>query len=183
MTDIKQPDWDNAPEDATHWKDFGHNGFWIKDLDVNTGKHKYQSIFGGWMLGTYASNRAVLIKRPTKSLVYTQAMCDAGEWPLVGMECEIRNGGRNHRGIIKYISNSYVIAELTNPNYEQHFHAQGLKVRPIDTRTDKEKAREAAINELVEVLSNSYTDTTDIVKADNNFNHYAEALIKAGYSK
>ena len=183
MTDLKQPDWDNAPKDATHWEDFGRDGFWIKDLDVNTGKHSFLDAPDHWRLGFCGGSRADLIKRPTKPLVYTRAMCDAGELPLGGMECEIRNGGTNHRGIIKYISNSHVIVELTNPNYEQHFHAKGLKFRPIDTRTNKEKEHEAAINELAKVLSNSYTDTTDIVKADNNFNHYAEALVKAGYSK
>tara|TARA_R110000764_G_scaffold197796_1_gene283049 strand:- start:1045 stop:1593 length:549 start_codon:yes stop_codon:yes gene_type:complete len=182
MTDIKQPDWDNAPEDATHCEFFGRFGFWIKDWDVATGEHSFLNTSGLWMLGTYASNRA-LTKRPTKSPVYTQVMCDAGEPPLVGMECEIINCGNNHKGVIKYISTSYVIVKLVGLNHEQHFHAKGLKFRPIDTRTDKEKAREAAINELVKVLSNSYTDTTDIVNADGNFNHYAEALVKAGYSK
>ena len=164
MTDIKQPDWDSAPEDATHWEYFGcngRNGFWIKDWDVATGKHSFLNASGPWMLGTYASDCPDPTKRPTKSLVYTQAMRDEGEPPLAGMECEIRNGSITHRGIIKYISNSHVIAELTSPNYEQHFYAKGLKFRPIDTRTDKEKAIDSVYRSDLSVkenLKNAYDE-------------------------
>tara|TARA_R110000737_G_scaffold115317_1_gene148182 strand:+ start:172 stop:666 length:495 start_codon:yes stop_codon:yes gene_type:complete len=159
MTNIKQPDWDNAPEDATHWECFGRNGFWIKDWDVATGEHMFLNTTGRWMLGTYASNRTALTKRPAKSPVYTQAMCDAGELPLIGMECKLIYCSANYIGTIKYISTSCVVVKQTGRNYERAISIKGLKFRPIDTRTDKEKAVNSVYNGNLSVrdnLANAY---------------------------
>lgn len=41
--------------------------------------------------------------------VYTQAQCDAGELPSVGMECLFKHGGYDVAGVVAAITNEYIV--------------------------------------------------------------------------
>ncbi|QDP67552.1 MAG: hypothetical protein Unbinned5350contig1004_59 [Prokaryotic dsDNA virus sp.] len=83
--------------------------------------------------------------------VFTQAMADAGELPQVGMECMILNTNCSRpkyiKGLIKYIGDLMIYAYVDSG--ERCDNVKTLKFKPIDTRTDKEKAIEEAITNLM----------------------------------
>ena len=78
----------------------------------------------------------------TTKLVFTQAMADNGELPVVGMECMILNTNCSRpkyiKGLIKYVGDLMIYAYIENG--ERCDNVKTLKFKPIDTRTDKEKA-------------------------------------------
>ena len=132
--------WDEAPEWATHEgtpKGMQNNSrYWV-------GENNYQCRRVNGVMNTYGkeytwyfSTFTDLTARTYKP-VYTQAMCDAGTLPSVGMEC-------------CYSSSSMVIwNECTVIAYYDGFvwtsdngirSLANTKFKPIDTRTDEEKA-------------------------------------------
>lgn len=79
--------------------------------------------------------------------VFTQAMADNGELPQVGVEC-IGTSSRGlvmtewEKGSIIFSSPTYTIFKTSN-NIEfccNHLLGQDFKYKPIDNRSDKEKA-------------------------------------------
>ena len=72
--------------------------------------------------------------KPTKS-IYTKAMSDNGEPPLVGMECMI-NG---HKRVILLTADND--GDYVTMNNGGIYDSDGIhNIKPIDNRTDKEKA-------------------------------------------
>jgi len=90
MSDI---DWSKAPEGTTHYSpETGEdNPCWVKMLDSgflykaenHFNKHKDTP----WMKGSFNFVDLTIKPKPESKPVYTQAMADKGELPLVGMEC------------------------------------------------------------------------------------------------
>jgi len=77
--------------------------------------------------------------------VFTQAMKEAGEMPSVGMECsvyEINQDETHDKAIIKYISKSTCVYEVKTGDLKGEYsqYPVSLKFKPIDIRTDREKA-------------------------------------------
>ncbi len=87
--------------------------------------------------------------------VYTQAMCDAGELPPVGVGCMIMVKNDWFKCIVDYVGTGVLC--YTNMDGEQH----GVRVKtgqvhraifkPLDTRTDEEKLidEKKMINDLI----------------------------------
>ena len=84
---------------------------------------------------------ASMVGKPPQP-VFTQAMADNGELPQVGMECMILNANCSRpkyiKGLIKYVGDLVIYAYVENG--ERCDNVKTLKFKPIDTRTDKEKA-------------------------------------------
>ena len=130
--------WKDAPEDATHYNpsDFVELCKYYK----LSGK-EYVYFYNGCWESSGASKKGLdecLIERPKPSqLVFTQAMADNGELPVVGMECCYSSLNRivwNKCTIIAY----YDGFVWTSDNGIRQLSLTAFK--PIDTRTDKEKA-------------------------------------------
>ena len=154
MSDIN---WDEAPEGATHYaqETMVNKACWINDFDsviryVTVDEYNKRPSHFVWLLGSVDEDDDRVTKRPVKP-VYTQAMCDAGTLPSVGSK-------------VQYIGNDdYLVEfdisdgdELTCLVHTKDFegesigvyrHKSGFSVsilnqliKPIDTRTDEEKA-------------------------------------------
>ena len=87
----------------------------------------------------------------TTKLVFTQAMADNGELPVVGMECQFKFQHQNEDEfdwcfvIGKSKDSDWLIFHDKNIESFSHNINKGVYVfKPIDTRTDKEKAIDAA---------------------------------------
>jgi hypothetical protein len=111
-------------------------------------------------------NRCVYETRQPKP-IYTQAMCDAGELPLVGMECMVIGDKEidddYHKCII--VANTepvkgmpvavfMIIDYAGKPYYYSHCSYQNFK--PLDTRTNKQKLADS-INKHLELEYNNHT--------------------------
>ena len=135
MSDIN---WDEAPEWATHEgtpKGMQNNSrYWV-------GENNYQCRRVNGVMNTYGkeytwyfSTFTDLTARQSKP-VYTQAMCDAGTLPSVGMECQSSVGIVT----VKFIGRNCFIVDDGNEEFhltKKHcLHA----FKPIDTRTDEQK--------------------------------------------
>lgn len=152
MSDIN---WDEAPEGATHHI----NVLFDKSLSefvtvCNNGRIKYLGISKKTMWGhntdkdkcfevtakplLTASNVTNKNKKPT----YTQEMADNGELPQVGMLCEFKHGGYDTEGTVTAITKEYIVlTECTGKERIRKLSESPIK--PIDTRTDKEKAMQS----------------------------------------
>ena len=75
--------------------------------------------------------------------VFTQAMADNGELPQVGMECQTSTG----KVIVKYAGKNVFVTECGD-GFESTLSKKGAlhSLKPIDTRTDKEKAIDDILN-------------------------------------
>jgi len=140
MTDI---DWSKAPEGATHY-DTAHDVYpWIKCQ----GDSVYFWYVDVWDLSCLTNIlTANLVKRPGISNVkpvFTQKMADAGELPSVGMECMvIDNSLMNHvyeKCVILFVG-IYKVVYTSDSCVERFSNIDEVKFKPIDTRTDEEKA-------------------------------------------
>jgi len=86
---MSEIDWSLAPEGATHYDTRIDVYPWLKE-DDNGNKYWHHS---QWV--NYANDIGVndsIFARPEAKPVYTQAMCDAGTLPLVGMKCMVESG-------------------------------------------------------------------------------------------
>ena len=87
------------------------------------------------------------------SKVFTQAMADNGELPLVGMECMVVDSSlMNHeyeKCVILFVG-IYKVVYTSESCVERFSNLDEVIFKPIDTRTDKEKA----IDDMVEHLTN-----------------------------
>ena len=117
----------------------------------------------------YIENNAIPIKQD-KEMIYTKEMQEAGELPKVGMKFLDRNNN-----LSKCISLSAILnqtAWLVTYSYGACFNAclaDKSNIHHIDTRTDKEKAKDDLFNAMigVEVLSNLHAidELFDLIKA------------------
>lgn len=89
-----------------------------------------------------------LAKKDAKPLVYTQAMHEAELPPIVGMECLIFNGQLLNpiyeKSQVDFIG-CHIIVYSSDSCTERTCNLELVKFKPIEARTDKEKA----INEVV----------------------------------
>ena len=81
-------------------------------------------------------------KRKPSQPVFTQSMADNGELPQVGMECMLSNGVTYEKATILFVSDKHVV--YLNDDGEWCKYRSDIDVKPIDTRTDKEKAIDEA---------------------------------------
>ena len=155
------------PEGATHKQDVF---FYKKEC---TCWYVYMS---GWKPNTvanqlrgWAESNLTPIKQD-KEMIYTKEMQESGELPKVGMKFLDRNNN-----LSKCISLSAILnqtAWLVTYSYGACFNAclaDKSNIHHIDTRTDKEKAKDDLFNAMigVEVLSNLHAidELFDLIKA------------------
>jgi len=92
--------------------------------------------------------------------VYTQAMADNGELPSVGMECMYKDActGNYIEVEVLFINEWSIVLKQTGEGYGKDVsvakHVNDVKLKPIDTRTDKEKAIEEYIVTLPPITVN-----------------------------
>lgn len=146
--------WKGAPEGATHYMPTSEMfcEAWIKGVSDNS----YAYIIIGddnqdWDVATFSRPKVAmsfLVKRPRpKPLpVFTKAMSDAGELPQVGMECMYKDShtGKYILVEVMYISEWAIVIRQVGEGYGKDVeiakHISDVKLEPVDTRTDKEKA-------------------------------------------
>lgn len=75
--------------------------------------------------------------------VYTQEMHDNGELPPVGSECLIMYSSSNYKGTITYMGDGVGCYHSKDNNKEYTFSFNAVKFKPLDTRTDQDKLRDA----------------------------------------
>ena len=139
MSDI---DWSKAPEGTTHYSpETGEdNPCWVKMLDSgflykaenHFNKHKDTP----WMKGSFNFVDLTIKPKPESKPVYTQAMADNGELPLVGMECsvyEINQDETHDKTTIKYISDSTCVYEVKSGDLKGEYaqYPTSLKFKPL----------------------------------------------------
>lgn len=95
--------------------------------------------------------------------VYTQAMCDAGELPPVGVRCEICydvDGLFFNGSVIAYFNDK---AWLDMEGKHPVCFVKDTVFRPIDTRTDQEKLIDEVAKSLVDSYKKSFNDRAKIL--------------------
>lgn len=163
-------DWSKAPVGATHYtpEDSGNFACWWKPDGFGwVYKVKDRSVV--WQNGETPTNKAV--PRPLEKPTFTQDMADAGELPEVGSEYLSRG--------VKFKSMCYGY----NQNYKQvcvgkdengclEYHLRSM-IKPIDTRTDEEKAKDALVNDIKQELVSGHATAEALVDKImfNMFNH------------
>lgn len=125
------------------------------------------------------------IKRPTTSLVYTQEMYDAGEDPIVGMECSLSftfNQEDKNIVTVLYMSKKYCIA--SKEGLEQQYYREYMTFKPIITKIDKELVQEA----IYKIINDGTVDNTqkaniitDIV-CERTYSHYDPIFNKVHFT-
>ena len=133
-------DWSKAPEDATH--------YWpAMDSFYKFSKHDNDFVWQNceWQRCSSIDRfGGELTEKP--SPVFTQEMSDNGELPQVGMVVMVKNKCDAHpklkRAAIKYMGDLVVYNYMDCP--ERCDKNINLVFRPIDTRTDKQKAIDKA---------------------------------------
>ena len=112
------------------------------------------------------SNKTPLEPAVKKPLVYTQAMADNGELPSVGMKClinfpDVDNAWYEY--IIDFIGNYTLIASCKG-DVERFSHINDVHLKPIDTRTTKEKALDE-LRDLDDSICNNIDWLADLLQA------------------
>ena len=133
--------WKNAPEGATH---YGTSGNFFKETDGKFAIFTCGLLYGGWLVDNQAQpSRINLTPKPVQP-VFTRSMADNGELPVVGMDCMIHHECAAKDSWVKVyivaVTEDYIISKSNGSAFEQHYHIKSLSFKPIDTRTDKEKA-------------------------------------------
>ena len=112
------------------------------------------------------SNKKLQVKQEN---VYTQAMFDAGEKPLVGMKVKVIHYNDADTGAITYIGKDVACYMSYTLNAERSLPIRAVKFRPIDTRTPEEKAAEELsdakveqVDELSFIYSHWFDDCLDL---------------------
>tara|TARA_R110000772_G_scaffold222931_3_gene333361 strand:+ start:1325 stop:2071 length:747 start_codon:yes stop_codon:yes gene_type:complete len=132
--------WKNAPDGATHYgyeTETHYKGFY-KILDVSDG---FWHDGSRWLMTeSWPDITPKPEVKPTP--VYTKEMADNGVFPVVGMECLVLNTNCSNpkyiKALIKYVGQKVVYNYMDYP--ERCDNVKTLKFKPLDTRTDKEKA-------------------------------------------
>lgn len=161
-------DWTKAPEGATHYTKETNvtSACWVKLKDDSCGyitmsHHKNNEAENIWQIGEFHTSELTVIPKPLQP-VFTKAMQDNNELPPVGSECLLRiaefaqipsehksyNG--DHCVIVAHVD-TLAVAIVRDENSDVCFTitANHGWFKPIDTRTDKEKAIDAAIGNLM----------------------------------
>ena len=82
----------------------------------------------------YQSNKQVnkgeFVPKANKP-VYTQAMCDAGELPIVDMECLFKHGGHDSKGTVIAVTKRFIIIEDNEDMTERARRIEDCNIRPL----------------------------------------------------
>ena len=107
--------------------------------------------------------------------IFTQAMADAGELPLVGSECFLHLAFNTYRAEITYMGDGVGCFKHLPAGKEFSFSVADTSFKPIQTE------REKAIEEIAKVLSDDYCDVVELVKPLDCFMSQSKRLYDAGY--
>ena len=154
--EVMDIDWSKAPEGATHYVKANDNAGLSEFVKYEeSGKHGmgYYGFDNEWWSTDVESCEGYyeLTPKPQPKPVFTQAMADNGELPQVGMEFLIKNKNATeswaqpdfHPAKMKAIGDElFIIESLPECNglKESVGTINDYLFKPIDTRTDKEKA-------------------------------------------
>jgi glucan-binding YG repeat protein len=129
-------DWSKAPEGATHYA--------IVDGDVVYYRPHGENIhsFLNYMWIQEQGHKSWIMDNikpiPEKTsmiapdkLLYTQAQCDAGELPSVGMECMIWFSSSSYKGTITYMGNGVGCYRSKDTDKEYSFSIVSVKFKPL----------------------------------------------------
>ena len=147
----------SAPDDAEYYYHLSdcYHGAWIKVIRVNSyqyiikgNENKGWRINNGGITNVGITNTGELIPRPTKTskLIYTKEMANNGELPVVGMECNYETSFFTSKtstsGLCTVIA--FFEGKVWLDMYSTDFviNLNVIEFKPIDTRTDAEKAAE-----------------------------------------
>tara|TARA_R110002033_G_scaffold45448_2_gene89016 strand:- start:1618 stop:2265 length:648 start_codon:yes stop_codon:yes gene_type:complete len=116
----------------------------IDDMSTNYGRSSLKHL-AIWQAGLKESKEAldIIVKKP---LVYTQEMADNGELPSVGMTCMYGDINTDNYILVEvmYISEWVIVIKQVSDGYGKDVeiakHTDNANLKPIDTRTKKEKA-------------------------------------------
>jgi len=151
---VVEVDWSKAPEGATHYG--VESSYYIKGFYIITSEEDffYESDVCEWV--RCSCTPSDLTPRPPAQPVFTQSMADAGELPQVGMECGYIDIQKEITVLIKYLSSWVIVFEQISEGYGKNVEISkpvdnDLKklLKPIDTRTDKQKAIDDLMKESV----------------------------------
>ena len=97
--------------------------------------------------------------------VYTQEMVDNGEHPPVGVDCLASLGGSWFTFRPEYFGGCYVVGHRFDKDREVSIAIDVLKFKPIDTRTDEEKAVESLNNFNLDMCKGWQDDVIGFIKS------------------
>jgi hypothetical protein len=147
-TDSGAPDWDNAPEDATHWEP--ENDEYCESWMKKDGAvwFYFSPKFKIWRENIPIEDWRIkrMIPRP---------QVEPKEWngeglPPAGTVCEISNNGHPFTQVkILYTGTIYCIVEKAE-NYEQHYYLHNLIFRPIRSEEDR------VVEEMAKVFNSNF---------------------------
>jgi len=119
-----------------------HNEFVCTKQEFNDLVSQLETNFGE--SGIYRDYKFNYHLPPQAQPVFTQAMADNGELPLVGMECNFETAffttATSNRGVCKPIAYHAGKVWLDMFDSEYVININVIEFKPIDTRTDKERA-------------------------------------------
>ena len=160
----------DAPDWATGYAEIKDRGYhyWVSDthytaLSARAHKFRYNSQ-GPLVEGCLKSEFTIIATRPAKVVedkpVYTQAMADAGDDPIAGMSLTVSfvNGEQYPDSTLTYLGDG-VGCFKDSDGKECSFATCSVGFKPIDTRTDKQKA-------IAEILSYDHTQTFEGLLSD-----------------
>lgn len=130
-------DWSKAPGWAKEvGTDSGVMNYWMDDVSYQLFLHdKGSRVFFSNYDSKNKSSFLIVASRPEAKPVYTQAMCDAGELPSVGMECLFRHqswGAAQHeQAEILAITKEYLLVQIKGQRCENHFHLEDITFIPL----------------------------------------------------
>lgn len=125
----------------------------IDDMSSNYGRSSLKHL-AIWQAGLKESKEALdsIVNKP---LIYTQEMYDNGESPSVGMECLFKMNGEYKAITVLYNSQEVMVFSYTfdgvrveDARVKSFNH---IDIKPIDTRTKKEKAIDEIESELSKI--------------------------------
>ena len=132
--------WKDAPDDMSKFGSIGISG---EEVFYNNTRYCYEKSGKDFPFNTenectFDFNEVTLIAtRPKPSPVFTKAMSDAGALPQVGMMVIDKRNNCEYEILLTADTNGYYVMQ----GYDGSYHCELLKyLKPIDTRTDKEKA-------------------------------------------
>ena len=161
-------DFDSAPVGEFAWRtNTGVKPDYVGEVEVmwnNDTVHTELFEMRNWTEKRYASSiakwRPLITKEQPKESesplspdfvdkpIYTQAMCDAGEFPVIGSSVEVDKCGNIYDYEVLFVSNQYFIG--TDGIHEQYFHTSSIKIKPL--RPDTGKLRDTIASEIAPLI-------------------------------
>ena len=162
-----QNDWIQAPESAINYAKMingnhgvyywlSNTGYWAIGDNDHTEYHEFDLEFAGGENFARVDFEVISARRNTESIpVFSQAMCDAGELPSVGMECKYHDVSRDILVLIKYKSDWVIVFQQIEEGYAKHVEiskpVDEVKFKPLTPpKTDEEKAIESMMDSFLD---------------------------------